>query len=286
MVLRGQALNRTGWLVVLLLACFLSACRTNPAPMEERSTGRTSYPWAGAGHYRVRKGDSLHAIAFNYGLDWRDIAGWNRIRAPYLIYPDQELRLTPPRQYTSSAAKPGKQPSPARSGRQAAPYPAAPSSKASGQASTSTAALKTPQASTKNSPPRSSPAGAGGDPSTWVWPTSGRITSNYKLNDSSRKGIDISGQEGQPIIAAAPGEVVYSGSGLIAYGELIIIKHSDQLLSAYAHNRKRLVAEGQQVTAGTTIAEMGRNNRNQVLLHFEIRVNGNPRDPLTYLPRR
>ncbi len=88
------------------------------------------------------------------------------------------------------------------------------------------------------------------------------------------------------IIAAAPGEVVYSGSGLIAYGELIIIKHSDQFLSAYAHNRKRLVAEGQKVKAGTKIAEMGRNDRNQVLLHFEIRVNGKPRDPLTYLPRR
>jgi lipoprotein NlpD len=119
-----------------------------------------------------------------------------------------------------------------------------------------------------------------------MWPTSGRITSNYKANDSSRKGIDISGREGQPILAAAPGEVVYSGSGLIAYGELIIIKHSDQFLSAYAHNRKRLVSEGQKVESGTKIAEMGRNDRNQVLLHFEIRVNGNPRDPLTYLPRR
>jgi len=274
---------------VVLLACFLSACRTNPAPLEERTSGRTSsrtsYQLTKDGHYRVRKGDSLHAIAFNYGLDWRDIAGWNHISAPYLIYPDQELRLLPPRHYTSSAEKPRNQPTPARSGSQAA-APRAAGSKISDQPATTTTALKTPQASTKSSPPRPSIAGAGSNPSKWVWPTSGRITSNYKVNDSSRKGIDISGKEGQTIIAAAPGEVVYSGSGLIAYGELIIIKHSDQFLSAYAHNRKRLVAEGQKVKAGTKIAEMGRNDRNQVLLHFEIRVNGKPRDPLTYLPRR
>jgi lipoprotein NlpD len=270
---------------MVLLACFLSACRTGWEPAEERTTGRTSYQMTNDGHYRVRKGDSLHAIAFNFGLDWRDIAGWNHIRAPYLIYPDQELRMTPPRQYTSTAAKPGSQTTPARSGSQVEPPPAA-SSKTSSQPSTTTTALKTPQASTKSSPPQSSSSGAGSDPSKWMWPTSGRITSNYKANDSSRKGIDISGEEGQPIVAAAPGDVVYSGNGLIGYGELIIIKHSDQFLSAYAHNRKRLVSEGQKVKAGTKIAEMGRNDRNQVLLHFEIRVNGNPRDPLTYLPRR
>jgi len=271
--------------LVLVLVCFLTACRTGWSPEEERATGRASYQLTKDGHYRVRKGDSLHAIAFNYGLDWRDIAGWNHIRAPYLIYPDQELRLTPPRQYSSSAAKPRNQPAPARSTSETA-APRSASSKASSQSSTTTTALKTPQATTKSSAHRSSSPAAGSDPSTWVWPTSGKITSNYKANDSSRKGIDISGKEGQPIIAAAPGEVVYSGSGLIAYGELIIIKHSDQFLSAYAHNRKRLVAEGQKVKAGAKIAEMGRNDRNQILLHFEIRVNGNPRDPLSYLPRR
>lgn len=277
---------KAGGLVVVLLACFLSACHTGWEPVEEGTTGRTSYQMTKDGHYRVRKGDSLHAIAFDYGLDWRDIAGWNHIRAPYLIYPDQELRLTPPRQYTSSAARPGNQTTPARSRTQAEPPSPAAGSKTSSQPSTTITALKTPQASTKSSPPRSSSSGAGSDPSKWMWPTSGRITSNYKANDSSRKGIDISGQEGQPILAAAPGDVVYSGNGLIGYGELIIIKHSDQFLSAYAHNRKRLVSEGQKVKAGTKIAEMGRNDRNQVLLHFEIRVNGSPRDPLSYLPRR
>jgi len=272
-------------MVLTLTACFLSACSTGWDPAKERTPGGVGYQTTKDGHYRVRKGDTLHAIAFNFGLDWRDIAGWNHIRAPYLIYPDQELRLTPPRHYTSTAAKPGKQAAPARSGSQADPPPAA-SSKTSSQQSTTTTALKTPRASTTSSPPRASTSVAGSDPAKWMWPASGRIISNYKADDSSRKGIDISGKEGEPIIAAAAGEVVYSGSGIIAYGELIIIKHSDQFLSAYAHNRKRLVAEGEKVKAGTKIAEMGRNDRNKVLLHFEIRVNGKPRDPLTYLPRR
>ena len=99
-------------------------------------------------------------------------------------------------------------------------------------------------------------------------------------------GIDIGGKEGQPVVASAGGEVVYSGSGLIGYGELIIIKHNEQLLSAYAHNRKRLVKEGQKVSGGERIAEMGKNDRSQAMLHFEIRLNGTPQDPLKYLPGR
>ena len=98
--------------------------------------------------------------------------------------------------------------------------------------------------------------------------------------------MDIGGNEGQAITAAAGGEVVYSGNGLISYGELIIIKHSDRMLSAYGHNRTRLVAEGDQVKQGQKTAEMGRNDRNKAILHFEIRVNGSPQDPLKYLPRR
>ena len=104
--------------------------------------------------------------------------------------------------------------------------------------------------------------------------------------DPSRNGLDISGREGQVIKATAGGEVVYSGSGLIGYGELIIIKHSEKMLSAYAHNKKRLVKEGDQVSSGQKIAEMGRNAGNEQLLHFEIRVNGKPVNPLTYLPKK
>ena len=125
-----------------------------------------------------------------------------------------------------------------------------------------------------------------GDPDRWLWPTEGRLVSSFAANDPARKGIDIGGQAGQPVVASAAGQVVYSGSGLIGYGELIIIKHSDRMLSAYAHNKKRLVDEGQQVIAGSQIAEMGTNDRNQAVLHYEIRVNGKPEDPLRYLPRR
>jgi lipoprotein NlpD len=135
-------------------------------------------------------------------------------------------------------------------------------------------------------PARPASAGPVRDPAAWLWPTEGRLLSTFKANDPSRNGIEISGTEGQPIVAAATGEVVYSGSGLIGYGELIIVKHSDRMLSAYAHNRLRLVSEGQRVAAGEKLAEMGRDDRNKAMLHFEIRVNGVPQDPLKFLPRR
>ena len=112
------------------------------------------------------------------------------------------------------------------------------------------------------------------------------MLSRFQADDPARKGIQIGGNEGQPVLATAAGEVVYSGSGLIGFGELIIVKHSDRMLSAYAHNRRRLVVEGQRVAAGEQLAEMGRNDRNQPMLHFEIRVNGAPQDPLQYLPGR
>lgn len=124
------------------------------------------------------------------------------------------------------------------------------------------------------------------DPSSWLWPTSGPVLRGFVAGDPARNGVDITGKEGQAIQATAAGTVVYSGNGLIGYGELIIIKHSDNMLSAYAHNKTRLVEEGQQLAAGEKIAEMGRNDRNEQILHFEIRVRGKPVNPLTYLPNR
>ena len=248
----------------------------------------------------MRKGDTLHAIAFDYGMDWRDIASWNHIPSPYLIYPDQELRLSAPGSSTggNSVATSGG----ARSSQSASPG-------VSRNSEATTSGLKTPSATTTSTPskppssttastspvvtapsPKSSTpvrqAPSGKDPSAWLWPTEGKIVSNFKANDPSRNGIEIGGNEGQPIISSAAGEVVYSGNGLIGYGELIIIKHSDRMLSAYAHNRKRLVAEGDKVGAGMKIAEMGRDDRNKALLHFEIRVNGAPGNPLDFLPKR
>lgn len=150
----------------------------------------------------------------------------------------------------------------------------------------STASTAKPTATRTVPPPAPKPVTpqSNADPSSWRWPTTGRVLRGFVAGDPARNGLDIAGSEGQAIEASAAGTVAYSGNGLIGYGELIIVKHSDNMLSAYAHNKVRLVAEGQQVAAGEKIAEMGRNDRNEQLLHFEIRVLGKPVNPLTYLP--
>jgi lipoprotein NlpD len=268
-----------------VIICLLQGCGPSWSPVERRSPDASGSQLTTDGNYRVRRGDSLYTIAFNFGLDWRDIADWNGIAPPYVIYPDQELRVSPPprSEQTAVVTRPAQTPkgSSSRDGGAGAP--------ASGQrppdppAAEASEAAATPRAS--SAPARTVPSKLP-DPGAWLWPTEGRLISGFKANDPARNGIDIGGREGQPVIAAAAGEVVYSGSGLIGYGELIIIKHSDRMLSAYAHNKRRLVAEGQAVAAGETVAEMGRNDRNQAMLHFEIRVNGAPQDPIKYLPSR
>jgi lipoprotein NlpD len=310
--------------LLLVLVIVLTACGPSWAPVQDGSgegSGDGAYAITSDGHYRVKRGDTLHAIAFNYGLDWRDVADWNAIRAPYTIYPDQELRLSPPASRASSSGQVVTRAAPQPAGsvsRDAVPTPpastaaagpaptvdsTAPAARAAepagervderlgGQAAAAGAAEPTAPAATTGAvaaATQSSPAKAPplSDPDRWLWPAEGRLLSRFQANDPARNGIDIGGEEGQPVRAAAVGEVVYSGSGLIGYGELIIVKHSDRMLSAYAHNRRRLVAEGQRVAAGEQLAEMGRNDRNQSMLHFEIRVNGTPQDPLKYLPRR
>jgi lipoprotein NlpD len=298
--------------LVGLLAVVLAACAgPPPVPVDGRSAGEGLYQGTPDGHYRVRRGDTLYAIAFRYALDWRDIAHWNDIGAPYVIQPDQLLRLGPPGSgaRAAGASPPATVESPGVSIR---PAPAA--------SAATTRTVETPRAITvspeqdsrapaqreaveseardegptlaepspADSPPSALPVTAlpSGDPGRWMWPTEGRILSQFRAGDPSRKGLDIAGEVGQPVTASAGGLIVYSGSGLIGYGELIIIKHSDRMLSAYAHNSRRLVSEGQQVAAGNPIAEMGTNDRNQAVLHFEIRVNGTPEDPLKFLPAR
>jgi lipoprotein NlpD len=263
-------------MVSLLVFIALASC-TGWKPDEEKSGQKNSYQTTTDGYYRVKRGDSLHAIAFSFGMDWRDIAAWNGISSPYTIYPDQELRLSAP------AGQ--------RSGKQAS-APVAKTSTSSKPSANKTVVKAAPSKSSTsttydNKPkPVTSTVVATADPGKWLWPAEGKIISNFKPNDPARKGIDIGGKEGQAVKASASGEVVYSGSGLIGYGELIIIKHSESLLSAYAHNRKRLVTEGQKVAGGERIAEMGTNDRNQAMLHFEIRLNGNPQNPLKFLPGR
>lgn len=195
------------------------------------------------GYHVVQKGDTLYSIAWRYGLDYRDLADWNRIAADYLIYPGQELRLTPP---------------PARSRRQQRERPVA--------APAPQRAAATPASVIK-----------------WQWPTRGRLL--QADTPVSRKGVDIGGSAGQSIVAAAAGSVVYSGSGLLGYGKLIIIKHNDTYLSAYAHNQEIYVKEGDKVVGGQKIATMGIGNSGKPVLHFEIREKGKPVNPLSRLPK-
>jgi len=282
--------SRVAFAAALLCCGLLGGCSTGWKPDQDGAGNKGSYSQTPDGYYRVKRGDSLHAIAFKFGLDWRDIARLNGIKPPYIIYPDQQLRLGP------AATPASRQPSTASTSAGSRSEPpgnrtvitAAPSKSSSSTTVDVPLEPKSPPATTTAAPPpvKTSPNPAVGDPRSWLWPADGRIISNFRPNDPARKGIDIGGTEGQAILASAAGEVVYSGSGLIGYGELVIIKHSESLLSAYAHNKKRLVTEGQKVSAGERIAEMGRNDRNQAMLHFEIRLNGNPQDPLKYLPGR
>ncbi len=271
----------------MVMALVVGGCAAPaPAPVEDRSEPRErEITRSRSGLHVVTGGDTLYSIAFRYGVDWRELAEWNDIGSPYTIFPGQTLRLSdtgPARREREVAAAPEQPPV-----RQDAPSPATvPESAETGpEPEADPEADPDPEPETRPEPvpeiidaPRRSVAGI-----QWRWPTEGGLARRFDPG-SERKGIEISGEEGQPVIAAADGQVVYSGTGLLGYGELIIIKHSDALLSAYGHNRQRLVGEGEQVTGGQRIAELGRNERDEKILHFEIRRNGDPEDPLRYLP--
>lgn len=211
--------------------------------------------------YTVRSGDTLFGIAFRAGLNYRDLAAWNGIDEPYTIRIGQTLRLSPPSSATGKS-NPGK-----------------PTQKNNSPAIGNTAIPPSTASVSKPAEPVLSNI-------NWKWPARGEIIGRFVVDDKTQQGINIAGKPGQPIHAAADGVVVYSGTGLIGYGELLIVKHSNEWISAYAHNSKRLVAEGVKVKAGQQIAEMGDTGSVSTMLHFEIRRNGKPVDPLLYLPPR
>jgi lipoprotein NlpD len=196
----------------------------------------------------VRSGDTVYSIAFQYGIDQRDLIRWNQLDSNGLIFAGQSLRLTAPASSSSSTDR-----------RQATSAPARPSP-SSGQ---------TPATSV-----------------TWRWPTDGKVIAGFGATAKTQSGVHIAGQRNQPIQAAASGEVVYAGSGLPGYGQLLIIKHSSVYLSAYGHNQRLLVDEGDRVQSGQVIARMGDGPGQRPLLHFEIRRQGKPINPLSYLPKQ
>jgi len=273
-------------LIAVFFLTTLAACGYHPpAPIEEHSATQVKRLQNADGTYTVSSGDTLYAIAFTYGLDHRDVAAWNGIASPYVIYPGQNLRLSAP--VPRYGRNRGKSSSVKISGIKA---PGAVTTRvgASGAGPATTAKAAPPATKVPRQTPAAKTTAAPGlaDPENWKWPVNGRVIRGYVAGDPSRKGLDIAGKEGQPVKASSAGKVVYSGNGLIGYGELIIIKHSERMLSAYAHNKVRLVQEGEQVSAGQKIAEMGRNDQNEELLHFEIRTYGKPVNPLVYLPKR
>lgn len=235
--------------------------------------------------HRVQRGETLYAVSFRYGHDYRDVAKWNDLAAPYTIHPGMMLRVAPPlngREGRHSAIVERSTPAivvdrvpvdSSQSIARSAPAPVSPPLKAPAPPARAPVQVPAP-ARVETAPPVQSAA-----PLVWVWPARGDV-------NASSRGIDIAGRMGQPVYAAAGGRVVYAGSGLNHYGNLLIIKHSDNLLSAYAHNRTLHVREGQVVAAGQHIADMGSRNDGEVMLHFQIRSNGKPTDPLQRLPRR
>ncbi|HOZ66977.1 MAG TPA: peptidoglycan DD-metalloendopeptidase family protein [Burkholderiaceae bacterium] len=286
----------TPLLVVSLL--LLSACSSGPvrrAPVENRAESALppssqnqvpqvkapSGPYAAnagqAGYYTVKPGDTLLQIGRNTGQNARDIAQWNGISNPNQIEVGQVLRVAPPGMNTPSSGSAGVISTPVTSGGSTVstnPVPA-PSLAPAGASTTPTVV-----------PPATpvAPAAKPADSVDFIWPTNGALISGY--DEVKSKGLKFAGRAGDPVIAAADGRVVYAGAGLRGYGNLVILKHNETYLTAYAHNQTLLVKEEQVVRKGQRIADMGNSDADRVMLHFEIRRNGKPVDPAKYLMPR
>ncbi len=291
-----------------------SAAKAKPSLPASRATGDTR-----PDTYTVKRGDTLYGIALDHGHDYRDIARWNNLANPNAIEVGQVLRVREPRPEVAAAQPDSGEPGSVVT----IPFEAAPpvqgrevgaSAQSPGVASPNAGVISTPQAiklpysdsalaKLRSAPadsaataavppakpevaspkPETAPASEEADGVAWAWPTKGKVVANFNENGGP-KGLQISGEMGQAILASAGGRVVYTGSGLRGYGNLVIIKHNNTYLSAYAHNRSVLVKQGDTVARGQKIAEMGSSDASRVMLHFEIRRLGKPVDPTKFLP--
>jgi len=222
-----------------------------PAPVRDTSIASRLLPPAPAGFHRIQRGDTLYKIAFQYGLDFRDLAAWNQLTDPGVIQTGKLLRLVPPAQQ---------------------------------QAAVSTAAFPATVEVLARAMPDNPNEVVPAQLEAWIWPSQGPLLTRF--GQAANKGIDIGGARGHLVRAANTGTVVYAGANLRGYGKLIIIRHGKSHLSAYAHNERMLVAEGQNVMRGQSIAEMGDTDADRIKLHFEIREHGKSVDPLNYLPKQ
>ncbi len=289
-----QRLSSIRFVFVALMAMMLAACThvslKQPAPVESRAVKVKPAPLAAsapasgasaaepddakpqAGFYTVKPGDSLIRIALDNGQNWRDLARWNQIDNPNRIEVGQVLRVAPP-----GADVAGVSTKPVNTAKvEVRPLDSKPAASAP-----AVAAASSPTPSVAAAAPA---APRGDDDPNWAWPAGGNLISGF--DEARSKGLDIGGKAGDPVLAAADGRVVYAGSGLRGYGNLVIIKHNDTYLSAYAHNQTLLVKDEQLVRKGQKIAEMGSTDSDQVKLHFEVRKLGKPIDPARVLPTR
>lgn len=276
---------RTGLCVVALAV--LAGCASSPSPRQAPVVDRvpgSSAPVAaqlpGAenagkpGYYTVRPGDTLIRIGLETGQNWRDIQAWNSLTDPNRIEVGQVLRVVPPAAAPAAVAT-----APATPGGPV--VGAVPSSSATGRPLSSTGPAP---AATSPAPVAAAPVAPGADDLAFVWPAQGSVVDTF--DEARNKGIGIAGRLGEPVLAAADGRVVYAGAGLRGYGNLIILKHNNTYLTAYAHNQSLLVREDQAVRQGQKIAEMGSSDADRVKLHFEVRRQGKPVDPMGFLPKR
>lgn len=258
-----------GCLLLSLLVC-LFACKANLAPVEDINRP----PPKLSGTHTVKPDETLYSISWRYSRDYKDLAAVNHIAEPYSIQPGQVLSLASAKKTTVvTAAVP-------------APAPISPivtpmQERDVGSTPTKNVAQATAQTETQKNK-NNTTTQKFSNTVVWRWPADGKVQGYF----AQTKGINIAGKKGSPIKAAAKGRVVYSGSGLRGYGKLLIIKHNDRLLSAYAHNDALYVKEGDWVELGQKIASMGQSDSNTVQLHFEIRQDGKPVEPLKYLPKR
>lgn len=280
----------------------------SPAPVAglQKDYGSVSRGSYRGSYYQVEKGDTLYFIAYVTDKDVNEIISYNSLKAPYTIYPGQKLKLWQPAYNAPAYGGTGAGAAIAVAAVPSKPQTSTVSSKNSNQKVTPSS-TKNNQTQVKKDPPKkvdqskskeyvgsndkqkvtntaSKSTSNNNKISKWLWPTKGRVIKNFSAGDQGNKGIDIAGQRGQSIVSTAGGTVVYSGNALRGYGNLVIIKHNDNYLSAYAHNDRLLVHEGQSVKAGQKIATMGSSGASSVRLHFEIRYQGKSVNPKRYLP--
>jgi lipoprotein NlpD len=306
----------------LLAGC--ATVSLNEAPISDRSARRDAAPLAPSpaatppaareaqdGQYVVQRGDTLYSIALAFGQDYRDLARWNGLDDPSRLQVGQSLRVQAPADAAGSAVvaavpvapasaaqvRPIDSPQPLPPVTGATPASSAASPAAAPSGATAPTAVPPAPATAPVSPSTAAPpvvASRSPEPAAepkatepalgWSWPAAGKVIEAF--DDARNKGIDIAGKEGDPVLASNDGHVVYAGSGLRGYGNLVIIKHTDDFISAYAHNRNILVKQGQAVKRGQRIAEMGKTDADLPKLHFEVRRQGKPVDPMRYLPAR